>query len=173
MRAAYDAHSMRTVTFCPQCARPLFDRDTAGRVRRACPDEACGYVFYDNPLPVVAALLEHEGHVLLARNKGWPAGWFGLITGFLERGESPEQGILRELKEEVGLDGEIVGLIGVYEFAQRNEVIIAYHVRAHGTVVLGDEIEAVKNVPPEKLRPWPFGTGLAVKQWLETRNRSA
>jgi ADP-ribose pyrophosphatase YjhB (NUDIX family) len=138
-----------------------------------CADETCGYVFYDNPLPVVAALVEHEGNVLLARNKGWPEGWFGLITGFLERGESPVAGILRELKEEVGLDGEIVGLIGVYEFAQRNEVIIAYHVRAHGTVVLGDEIEAVKNVPPDKLRAWPFGTGLAVKDWLEARQRSA
>jgi NADH pyrophosphatase NudC (nudix superfamily) len=164
---------MLTMKFCPQCARPLDDRETAGRVRRVCADEACGYVFYDNPLPVVAALVEHDGNVLLARNKGWPAGWFGLITGFLERGESPGAGILRELKEEVGLEGEIVSLIGVYEFPQRNEVIMAYHVRAHGTVVLGDEIEAVKSVPPDKLRAWPFGTGLAVKDWLEARQRSA
>lgn len=134
-----------------------------------CPDESCGFVFYDNPLPVVAALLEHDGHVLLVRNKGWPAGWFGLVSGFLERGESPEEGILREVKEEVGLDAEIVGLIGVYDFAQRNEIIIAYHLRGSGTVAIGDEIEAVKPVPVEKLRPWPFGTGRAVTDWLARR----
>jgi len=53
----------------------------------------------------------------------WPKSWFGLVTGFLERGESPEAGCLREVQEELGLDeAEIVSLIGVYEFTVRNEV---------------------------------------------------
>ena len=156
--------------FCPHCARPLIDREAAGRVRRVCEDPSCGFVFYNNPLPVVAALLEHEGNIILVRNKEWPAGWFGLVTGFLERGETPEEGVLREVKEEVGLDGEVVGLIGVYEFTQRNEIIIAYHVRGRGTVTVGEELEAVKTVSPDKLRPWPFGTGRAVSDWLARRN---
>jgi NAD+ diphosphatase len=154
------------VKYCPKCARPLVARPEAGRERSVCPDAACGFVFYDNPLPVVAALVEHEGQVLLVRNKGWPEKWFGLMAGFLERGETPQAGVLRELKEELGLEGEVVRLIGVYAFLERNEIILAYHLTATGTVVLGEEIAEVRSIPAERLRPWPFGTGQAVADWL-------
>ncbi len=117
----------------------------------------------------MAALVEHEGQVLLVRNRGWPEKWFGLVTGFLEACETPEDGVLRELKEELGLDAELVRLIGVYAFAERNEVILAYHLRATGTVALGEEIAEVRAVKPERLRAWPFGTGLAVADWLAAR----
>lgn len=155
--------------FCPSCAAPLEDRDVAGRRRRAC-SASCGYVLYENPLPVVAALVELEGDVILVRNHGWPESWFGLISGFLEKGETPTEGALRELREETGLEGEIVSLIGVYPFEQMNQVILAYHVRARGEVVPSAEIAAVKRVPVDSLRPWPFGTGHAVAEWLRRRN---
>jgi NADH pyrophosphatase NudC (nudix superfamily) len=158
-----------TFRFCPRCATPLVDGAHAGRTRRQCPKEGCGFVHWGNPTPVVAAIIEHEGKVLLARGRGWPGKMFGLVTGFLEAAETPEAGVLREVKEEVGLDGEIVRLVGVYPFEVRNELIVAYHVRATGTVTLGDELEQVKAVEPEKLRAWPFGTGQAVQQWLDER----
>jgi ADP-ribose pyrophosphatase YjhB (NUDIX family) len=127
-------------------------------------------VFWDNPLPVVAGLVEHEGKVILIQNKGWPESWFGLVTGFLERGETPEAAVLRELKEELSLDGEVVRLIGVYDFSMRNEVIVAYHVRARGSIALGEELAAYKAVEPDALKPWPFGTGHAVRDWLAARS---
>lgn len=161
---------MRRFEFCPRCATPLETRRLEeDRERLVCRGEGCGFVFYDNPLPVVAALCEHEGEILLARNKGWPEGWFGLVTGFLERGEGPEEGVLRELREELGLEGEIVRLIGVYPFPELNQLIIAYHVRARGQICLGAELEGYKRVSPERLRPWPMGTGHAVRDWLEGR----
>ena len=158
---------MAAPTFCPQCATPLAAREDGGRPRPACP--ACAYVFYDNPAPVVAALVEHEGEVILARNKAWPDTWFGLVTGFLERGETAEAGLLREVEEELGLHAEIVSFIGVYPFFEMNQLILAYHVRAEGEIVLGEELAAFKRVPPEKLRPWPLGTGQAVRDWLASR----
>jgi NAD+ diphosphatase len=158
--------------FCPRCARPLGTREDSGRARSACPDAACGFVFYDNPLPVVAALVEHQGKVLLVRNQGWPEKWFGLVTGFLERDETPEAGVLRELKEELGLEGEVVRLIGVYAFQERNEVILAYHLRASGPLTPGKEISETRAVEPERLRAWPFGTGLAVADWLAARKET-
>lgn len=161
------------MTYCPRCAKPLGERTDGGRPRPACVDASCGYVSYDNPTPVVAAVVEHEGSVILVRNKGWPEGWFGLVTGFLERGEAPDAGILREVKEELDLTGEVVGLIGAYAFARMNQVIIAYHVRAEGTITLGDELDAYKAIPPDKLKPWPFGTGEAVRDWLARRAREA
>lgn len=157
--------------FCPRCAGPLSDSKEGGRTRRACSAPGCGFVFYGNPLPVVAALVEHEGKVLLFRGRGWPEKWFGLVTGFLEAGEAPEEAVLRELFEETGLFGEVASLIGAFSFPERNELIVAYHVRAQGEVRLGEELEAVKAIEPEKLRPWPFGTGLAVAAWLERRHR--
>ena len=107
--------------------------------------------------------------MLLARNKGWPESWYGLITGFLEREEAPGAAVLREVSEELGLEGEIVDLIGLYAFPRMNQLIIAYHVQGRGTIRLGDELAHVKPVSPDKLKPWSFGTGLAVQDWLERR----
>ncbi len=158
------------MTYCPRCAAALTDREDGGRMRRACP--ACGFVFYDNPVPVVGAVVEHEGDVILARNKGWPETWYGLVTGFLERGETPEDGVLREIREELGLSGCIVGMIGVYPFFRMNQLIIVYHVRAEGTLCPGEELAGIKRVPPDRLRPWPEGTGAAVRDWLARRTPS-
>ncbi len=158
--------------FCPRCATPLASLEKAGRERLACPGTDCGFVFYDNPLPVVAALVEHEGDVLLVQSVGWPESWYGLVTGFLERDEEPEAAALRELREELGLEGTVVAPIGVYTFPQRNELIVAYHVEARGEVRLGPELAGYKRIRPEKLRPWPFGTGHAVRDWLAKRGLS-
>ncbi len=121
---------------------------------------------WNNPTPVVAALIEHDGAILLARGKGWPEKVFALVTGFLEAGESPEAGVLREVREETGLVAEIVSFVGAYPFDLKNELILAFHVRASGPITLNDELEATKHIPRDKLRPWPLGTGLAVRDWL-------
>jgi len=130
----------------------------------------CGYVFWDNPLPVVAAIVEMDGKVVLARNKEWPEKMFGLITGFLEKGETPETAVKREVKEELGLDAEIMEFVGVYSFFERNQLIIAYQLSAAGEIKLGDELAEIKWIPVDKLKPWPFGTGHAVRDWLERRS---
>jgi NADH pyrophosphatase NudC (nudix superfamily) len=130
----------------------------------------CGYVFWDNPIPIVAAIVETEEKVILARNKEWPEKMFGLITGFLEKGEAPEAAVKREVKEELGLDSEVVELVGVYSFMERNQLIIAYHLSAAGEIKLGDELAEVKSIPIDKLKPWSFGTGHAVRDWLERRS---
>jgi NADH pyrophosphatase NudC (nudix superfamily) len=160
---------MTDARHCLHCGAALASRETADGARLACPDPRCGFVFYDNPTPVVAAIVEHEGGVLLVAQHDWPETWFGLVTGFLERGETPEEGVLREVKEELGLRGEVASLVGVYAFQQRNELIVAYHVRAEGEVTLGEELRGFKRVPIEKLRPWDFGTGHAVRDWLARR----
>jgi NAD+ diphosphatase len=160
---------MAQVKYCAYCGSELSAKNINGKDYPACPVKNCEYVYWDNPLPVVAAVVEHQGNVLLARNKAWPPKIFGLITGFLEKGESPESAVLREVKEELGLDARLEGMIGLYPFVEKNQLIIAYHVSASGEVKMGDELAEVKSVPPEKVRPWTFGTGIAVKDWLEKR----
>ena len=163
---------MSPMKFCPWCGAALQPRKSEDRERLACSNAECSYVFYDNPTPVLAAVVEHDGMIVLVRNVGWPEKWFGLLTGFLERGERPEEGILREVREEIGLDGEIVQWIGAYAFEQRNEIILAWHVRVHGEIKIGAELAGVKAVHPDKLRAWPFGTGEAVRDWLAMRARA-
>ncbi|MCB1931070.1 NUDIX domain-containing protein [Accumulibacter sp.] len=157
-----------TWQFCPCCAAPLEGRHEGGLRRLVC-QAGCGFVHWDNPLPVLAALVECRGRIVLARNRAWAEGAFGLITGFLERGEHPSAGVVREVKEELGLDAVATTLIGVYPFARKHEVIIAYHVVGRGEIHLNEELAEFRLIAPEKLRAWDFGTGLAVGDWLARR----
>jgi NAD+ diphosphatase len=163
---------MKGAHFCRSCGARLEILPLAGRLRQVC-SAGCGHVEWGNPLPVVAALVEREGRIVLARNHAWAEGVFGLVTGFLEAGESPEAAVQREVKEELNLDARSVALIGVYPFERNNEIIIAYHVKADGEVVLNEELAEFRLIPPEKLRPWEFGTGLAVRDWLQSLSPSA
>ena len=162
---------MPPVRYCPHCGQSLTNQDLAGRQRRACPDSACGFVHWDNPLPVVAALVEWEGRIVLARNAAWTEGKFGLVTGFLERDESPEAAVAREVKEELDLDAGSVSLIGVYPFPLKNELILAFHAQATGEIHLNEELAEIRLVEPGRLTAWDFGTGYAVRDWLAVRTK--
>ena len=154
--------------YCPVCAAGLAVSDIDGRARAAC--SACGFVHWNNPVPVVAALVEMaSGDLVLVHNKSWAPRVLGLVTGFVEAGESPEQAVLREVREELGLEASLGGLIGLYPFSAMNQLIIAYHVRATGEICLGDELDQYKLISPTALKPWSFGTGLAVADWLKQR----
>jgi NAD+ diphosphatase len=166
----YDAAVTGPAAHCLRCGAALAAFHDGERDRLRCSADGCGWIHYGNPTPVVAALVEHDGDIVLARNHGWPEKLYGLVSGFLEAAETPEAGALREVREELGLvDAEIVSLIGVYAFELRNEVIVAYHVRARGPIQVGSELAGIKRVAPDRLRPWPMGTGLAVRDWLARR----
>lgn len=152
--------------YCPICASELDARSIDERERKVCSSADCDFIHYDNPTPVVAAVVQRGDEVILIRNKGWPESWYGLVSGFLEKSEHPEEGVLREIAEEIGAEGTLVDFLGHYTFEQMNQIILAYHVTIEGEVEPGDEIADIKAVPIEKLQPWEFGTGPAVKDWL-------
>ena len=141
--------------------------DGGWKERLRCP--ACGFTHWNNPTPVLAAIIEMEGRVLLARNAAWPGRVFGLITGFMEAGESPEEGIRREVAEETSLEVRSLTLVGVHDFQRMNQVLITYHAQAQGEVRLSPELLEYKLLPPEQVRCWPAGTGLALADWLRSR----
>ena len=162
------------VSFCSNCAtrlEPIAQTEDGGdKIRLRCP--ACGWTHWNNPTPVLAAVIEcvdRDGQILLARNAAWPGKFYGLITGFMEAGETPEEGIEREVGEETSLTVESLSLIGVYEFLRMNQVIIAYHAKARGAIVLSPELIDYRTVAPERVKCWPAGTGRALADWLVTR----
>ena len=157
--------------YCPICATPLTKQSINGENRRACTKTSCDYVEWNNPTPVVAAIAQAGNNVVLVRAIGWPKDWFGLVTGFHESGETAEDGVAREVKEELGLDCQVESLVGVYSFFQMNQVIIAYHVLLDEGDITLDATELIdyKKILIKELQPWLSGTGKAVQDWLKTK----
>lgn len=114
-----------TYRFCPQCGRPVNLRDIEGRQRPVC-DE--GHIVYINPLPAATMVLVDHGRVLLTLRDVEPhRGEWCLPGGFLEWGESPEEGGRRELREETSLAAGALKLVGLYDSVSRPDrhVIVA------------------------------------------------
>jgi NAD+ diphosphatase len=157
-----------TYRFCPQCAAPLSllvrDEDGGPTERLRC--TACDFTHWNNPTPVLAAIVQYRGQILLARNAAWSGRMFALITGFMEAGESPQEGITREIAEETNLRVSALSLVGVYDFKRMNQVIIAYHAVADGDIVLSPELLEYRLFEPARIKCWPGGTGQAMADWL-------
>jgi NADH pyrophosphatase NudC (nudix superfamily) len=162
---------MSEYRFCPQCASPLAwlaqMEDGGEKQRLRCP--ACAWTHWNNPTPVLAAVVEYQGRILLARNAAWTNKMYALITGFMEAGETPREGIAREIAEETSLQARSLDLIGVYDFQRMNQVIIAYHAQCEGEVKLSPELVDYRLFAFEQVRCWPAGTGHALADWLRSR----
>ena len=95
----------------------------------------------------VAARVVDDGKVLLVREaKGRYSGRWGLPKGYVDEGESPEQAVLRELREETNLDGSVIGLAAVRTALRKDcpAIFLCYDVSATPSTLLqeSDEISA-------------------------------
>jgi len=78
----------------------------------------------------VSALIFQEGRVLLAHRRD--IDWWNLPGGGMELGETVEETLYREVREETGLDVEIEQLVGVYSKPQKREVVLSFRCRITG-----------------------------------------
>src|SRR4051794_34689409 len=102
--------------FCPACGDHLVTRTLPNdkRERQGC--ASCAFVLYRNSRPSASAIvLRDDGHVLMVRRKHAPfQGQWELPGGFLEVGEHPQDGVVREVEEETGLTVKPRRLVGIY-----------------------------------------------------------
>lgn len=138
------------MTFCPKCSHSLEEREINSHIRLLCPN--CGFIFYRNPAPAVAAIIQDGPHILLVKRKFDPqAGKWTFPSGFIEWEEEPQECLLREVKEETNLDVEIESLFGVYsgnDDPRTRVVLIAYKVKKIGGIMkAGDDASAIAYYP--------------------------
>lgn len=94
------AHWRLKHRYCGACGQPMVTLQ-AGHCRRC---EACGFDTFPRTDPAVICLVVSGAHCLLGRSRHFPEGMFSTLAGFVEAGESLEQTVFREIKEEVGLE---------------------------------------------------------------------
>ena len=159
--------------YCPQCGNILTVKIIDGLERFVCKNHSCEYISWNNPVPVVAALVRHGDKYIIARNTAWPDGIFSLIAGYLEQGENPAAAVLREVKEELGLQAALVNFIGHYNFPEKNQLIIAYEVSASGEISTNHELAEIKKLTTSELLRYDFRplyiTESVIKDWRESR----
>ena len=96
-RAVLDWHARHR--FCANCGSPT-TLAKAGWARRC---GNCGAEHFPRVDPVVIMIAEHDGRALLGRGNGWPEGRWSALAGFVEPGETVEEAVAREIREEAGV----------------------------------------------------------------------
>jgi NAD+ diphosphatase len=153
--------------FCGECGQPTRQRtDESGTTHNRC--TACGWRWYNPPVPIVLVLCTtDDGQVVYTRKKSFEPGRWSVVSGFVPRGEAAEVTAVREVKEETGLDVELVAFLGTFVYEQiPDQIVLAYHCRVlGGTLVAQDDIEQSDIGPPDLSRVRPGST-----TWLLVRS---
>jgi ADP-ribose pyrophosphatase YjhB (NUDIX family) len=138
-------------------ADPRFEQQEVpgdDRPRLVC--RACGFVQYVNPRLVTGTVVaDEDGRILLGRREIEPAsGRWTLPGGFLEEGESLQQGAIRETLEEVGLRVALRRLLGIYSLVPLSLVLHVFEATpVGGEARPGHETSEVRWFPPAEI-PW-------------------
>jgi len=102
---------MKKLIYCSSCGETNTFSEIEGRKRFYCSN--CQVIHYQNPKPTATLICPQENKILLVKRAFDPAkGTWSLPGGFLELGETLEEGAKRELKEETNLNCEIIKLLG-------------------------------------------------------------
>ena len=126
----------RTHRFCGKCGRQTVQHPTD----RAMVCETCGIHSYPRLSPSIITLVHDKSRVLLARNHRFPEGMYSTLAGFVEPGESIEQTLIREVKEEVGVRVKNLKYLGSQPWAFPNSLMLGFHAEYEsGDIVLQEE----------------------------------
>jgi ADP-ribose pyrophosphatase YjhB (NUDIX family) len=123
------------------------------RERLICGD--CGYIAYENPKIVVGSVVAEAGRILLCRRAIEPRrGYWTLPAGYMELGETTEEGARREAWEEARARLELDGVLAIYSIARIGQVQIIYKAHlAEPGIAAGPESLDVRFFAWEEI-PW-------------------
>ena len=156
--------------FCGTCGGP--NRDAAsGDLARQCP--SCGRTEFPRISPaVIFIVINGNGDALLAHNKNFLSGIYSVIAGFNEAGESLEETIVREAKEEVNLEVDDIRYVRSQPWPFPNSLMIGFSARSSGGEPKpdGKEIEDARWFSRDQLPELPGSASVSrylINLWLE------
>jgi 8-oxo-dGTP diphosphatase len=107
--------------FCPRCAAELAHEPDHLRCPR------CGERYWGNSVPGAQAVIARDGHVLLGRRANEPGlGRWDLPGGFLQEGEDPVDALRREVREETGLELDILEFLGTWNESYWDRTVLCF-----------------------------------------------
>ncbi|MET0902771.1 MAG: NAD(+) diphosphatase [Acidimicrobiales bacterium] len=157
----------RTTRFCGRCGTPTESME--GERARRCP--SCGLLAFPRLAPAVITLIERDGEALLARGRAFPVPMYSCIAGFVEPGETMEEAVHREVREEVGVAITDVRYIASQPWPFPHSLMIGFEATwASGDIVIDEkEIVDAQWYRADDLPMIPPGMSIArtlIDRWL-------
>jgi NAD+ diphosphatase len=163
----------RTHRFCGRCGAPT----EAQKAERAKKCTKCGLLHFPRLAPAIIVLIERGDQLLLARARRFPTVMYSVLAGFVEPGESLEETVAREVKEEVGLSLKDIRYFGSQPWPFPHSLMIGFTATyAGGEISLDDnEIEEAGWFTVDNLPPLPGKISIARKliDWFIAKHSKA
>ena len=152
----------RSHQFCGKCGARAVEHGND----RAMHCQRCGIYSYPRLSPSIIVLVHRGDKVLLARNHRFPEGMYSTLAGFVEPGESIEETVVREVKEEVGVKVHNLEYLGSQPWPFPNSLMLGFHAEYEsGDIQLqDDEIADARWFPIDDLPTIPGK--IAISRWL-------
>lgn len=144
----------RTHQFCGQCGTPT--RPVPGERAKGCP--ACDLRNYPRISPAVIVLVSRGNAMLLTRGLHFPPGFFGVLAGFVEAGESLEDAVVREIREEASIEVRNIKYFGSQPWPFPHQLMVGFTAEWSAGEIQVDPLELAEagwytretlpNIPP-------------------------
>ncbi len=122
--------------FCGLCGSPTRSEE-AGHMRR-CTDPACNTMHFPRTDPAVIMLVTHGESALMGRSRHFPPGMYSTLAGFVEPGESLEDAVAREVREESGIEVGAVDYHSSQPWPFPANIMLGFHAHALTTEITVD-----------------------------------
>jgi len=125
--------------FCGVCGAPAANSDS-GHLR-VCTNPDCRTQHFPRTDPAVIMLVHDGERCLLGRQAAWPQGMHSTLAGFVEPGESLEEAVAREVKEETAIEVEDIIYHSSQPWPFPSSIMLGFHARAATTEIRVDPTE--------------------------------
>ena len=113
--------------YCGCCG--AINKPEAGGFVMGCSSSVCGHRNFPRIDPAIIVLVADDNRCLLGQQATWPEGRFSTIAGFVEPGESLEDAVIREVKEETNIDATNIRYLGSQPWPFPNAMMIGFHAK--------------------------------------------
>lgn len=144
--------------FCPICGRSLVYQKKDGEEVPVCQNKNCGFIFWQNSKPCVSVIIPNDEKRILitVRARDPERGKLDLPGGFLQAGEHPDDGVKREIQEELGVELAVVDYLGFAIDRYGPDGNYTLNIGAIGKITSGtpqaaDDAEAIEWIDPQTI----------------------